>query len=97
MLNHQCLLQGGLFAADSPYYLWLVPTLVQAVTVSIINTIYSSVAEKCTNLENHRSAFNHVAFTYPYFSPTIFSHHPLSSSCQSHLPIEPSTTGTPHW
>ena len=46
--------QGGLFAGDSPYYLWLVPTLAHSITVSIINMIYSKVAEKCTDLENHR-------------------------------------------
>ena len=47
-------LQGGLFAADSPYYLWLVPTLAHSIIVSIINQVYSKVAEKCTDLENHR-------------------------------------------
>lgn len=47
-------LQGGLFAGDSPYYLWLVPTLAHSITVSIINMLYSKVAEKCTDLENHR-------------------------------------------
>ena len=42
--------QGGLFAGDSPYYLWLVPTLAHSITVSIINMLYSKVAEKCTDL-----------------------------------------------
>ena len=46
--------QGGLFAADSPYYLWLVPTLAHSIIVNIINQVYSKVAEKCTDLENHR-------------------------------------------
>jgi hypothetical protein len=46
--------QGGLFAADSPYYLWLVPTLAHSIIVNIINQLYSKVAEKCTDLENHR-------------------------------------------
>lgn len=46
--------QGGLFAGDSPYFLWLVPTLGHSVCVSIINLVYSKVAEKCTDLENHR-------------------------------------------
>ena len=46
--------QGGLFAGDTPYCLWLVPTLAHSITVSIINMLYSKVAEKCTDLENHR-------------------------------------------
>ena len=47
-------LQGSLFASDSPYYLWLVPILAHTIIVSIINLVYSKVAEKCTDLENHR-------------------------------------------
>lgn len=46
---------GGLFAGDSPYFLWLVPTLAHSIVVSAINQLYSTVAEKCTNLENHRT------------------------------------------
>lgn len=49
-------MQGGLFAGDSPYFLWLVPTLGHSMCVSIINLLYSKVAEKCTDLENHRLA-----------------------------------------
>ena len=51
------ILQGGLFAADSPYYLWLVPTLAHSIIVNVINQVYSKVAEKCTDLENHRQGF----------------------------------------
>lgn len=50
------LMQGGLFAGDSPYFLWLVPTIGHSICVSIINLVYSKVAEKCTDLENHRLA-----------------------------------------
>lgn len=46
--------QGGLFASDSPYFLWLVPTLAHSIIVNQINQLYSKVAEKCTDLENHR-------------------------------------------
>jgi hypothetical protein len=46
---------GGLFAGDSPYFLWLVPTLGHSVCVSIINSVYSRLAAWCTDLENHRT------------------------------------------
>ncbi len=48
------MLQGAIFSGDSPYYLWLVPTLGHSTVVYIVNQVYSSVARKCTNLENHR-------------------------------------------
>ena len=47
-------MQGGLFAADSKYYGWLIPTILHSLIISVINKLYSSVAEKCTELENHR-------------------------------------------
>ena len=47
-------MQGGLFAADSPYYGWVIPAVGHTVAIGTLNNIYKTVAEKCTNYENHR-------------------------------------------
>ena len=47
-------MEGGLVAGDSPYFLWLVPVLGHSVCVNIVNSVYSRLAEWCTDLENHR-------------------------------------------
>ncbi|KAL5463709.1 hypothetical protein EMCRGX_G032634 [Ephydatia muelleri] len=46
---------GGVFAADHPYYGWLIPAIGHAVVIAILNGIYSIVALKCTDLENHET------------------------------------------
>ena len=48
------LVQGGLFAPDSPYFGWLVPTVLHSIIIASINWLYGLIAEKCTELENHR-------------------------------------------
>lgn len=64
---YNVLIQGGLFAADSKYYGWLVPTIMHSIIISVINKLYSYVALLCTDLENHRLtdyAQNAVTFAY---------------------------------
>ncbi|XP_065183783.1 anoctamin-8-like [Sycon ciliatum] len=46
---------GGIFAGDSPYYGYLVPTIAHSVVISILNTVYRSIAFRSTNFENHRT------------------------------------------
>lgn len=48
------LIQGGLFAANSPYYGWVIPAVGHTVAIGTLNSIYKTVAEKCTDYENHR-------------------------------------------
>ncbi len=62
-------MQGGLFASDSPYYLWLVPTLAHSIIIYFINQLYGMVAKKCTDLENHRCRGNcHVLLVLQWSS-----------------------------
>lgn len=46
---------GHLFAGDSPYYGWMVPTITHSVVINILNKIYRNVATTCTDFENHRT------------------------------------------
>ena len=46
--------QGGWFAADSPYYGWLVPTVLHSVAIAVLNKVYRSIAVWSTDYENHR-------------------------------------------
>eukprot|EP00794_Sanderia_malayensis_P011886 gene11886-13118_t len=46
---------GHLFAGDSPYYGWMVPTITHSVVINILNRIYRNVATFCTDFENHRT------------------------------------------
>ena len=48
-----------MFAADHPYYGWLIPAIGHAVVIAILNGIYSIVALKCTDLENHEYVRHH--------------------------------------
>ena len=54
-------LKGGVFAADSPYVGWLVPAIGHAIVIAIINKLYSTVALKCTDLENHEYVKAHTS------------------------------------
>lgn len=47
-------LQGRIFAADSPYHLWLIPTVLHSIVINVINNVYSGIASWCTDLENHK-------------------------------------------
>ena len=47
-------LQGHIFAADNKYYGYLIPTIGHSVVINILNKLYRSVANFCTDLENHR-------------------------------------------
>ena len=47
-------LQGHIFAADNEYYGYLIPTIGHSVVINILNKLYRSVANFCTDLENHR-------------------------------------------
>ncbi|XP_062502727.1 anoctamin-8-like [Corticium candelabrum] len=44
---------GGIFAADSPYFGWVIPAMGHTIAIGTLNHIYSSVAVKCTDYENH--------------------------------------------
>jgi len=46
---------GHLFAGDSPYYGWMVPTLSHSIVINILNRLYRYVSTLCTDLENHRT------------------------------------------
>ena len=48
------LLQGHIFAAENQYYGYLIPTIGHSLVISILNKLYRSVANFCTDLENHR-------------------------------------------
>ena len=48
------LLQGGIFAADNPYYGWMVPTIAHSIVINMINKLYRTIATLCTDFENHR-------------------------------------------
>lgn len=46
---------GAIFAQDSPYSLWIVPTLMHSVVIFILGSIYRHIAVWCTDFENHRT------------------------------------------
>lgn len=46
---------GGIFAADSPYYGWMVPTIGHSIVINIINLLYRKVASFSTDIENHKT------------------------------------------
>ncbi|XP_028413837.1 anoctamin-8-like [Dendronephthya gigantea] len=46
---------GHIFAGDSPYYGYLIPTVAHSIVINILNTIYRSIATRCTDFENHRT------------------------------------------
>lgn len=46
---------GHIFAADNKYYGYLIPTIGHSVVINILNKLYRSVAQFCTDLENHRT------------------------------------------
>lgn len=66
-----------MFAGDSPYYLWLVPTLGHSIVVFMVNQLYSEVARKCTDWENHRytPTSYHVTKELILFSRTMSEYH----------------------
>ncbi|XP_065833337.1 anoctamin-10-like isoform X2 [Oscarella lobularis] len=45
---------GGPFAADSPYYAWLIPSVGHTIAIFVLNYIYSFIAVSCTHYENHK-------------------------------------------
>jgi len=49
---------GGIFAADNPYYGWMVPTIGHSLVINLINKLYRSVAEYCTDIENHKTEYH---------------------------------------
>lgn len=54
------LLQGHIFAADNKYYGYLIPTIGHSVVINILNKLYRSVANFCTDLENHRLSMPNI-------------------------------------
>ena len=46
---------GAIFAQDSPYNLWIVPTLMHSLMIFILGSIYRHIAVWCTDFENHRT------------------------------------------
>jgi len=53
-------LQGHIFAADNKYYGYLIPTIGHSVVINILNKLYRSVANFCTDLENHRLSMSNI-------------------------------------
>ncbi|XP_048585783.1 anoctamin-8 [Nematostella vectensis] len=46
---------GQIFAADSEYYGWMIPTIGHSLVINMLNKLYRTVAQFCTDMENHRT------------------------------------------
>lgn len=76
-------LKGGVFAADSPYVGWLVPAIGHAIVIAIINKLYSTVALKCTDLENHEYVKAHTSHDDTCMRITC-THHMVHACTHAH-------------
>ncbi|XP_065883003.1 anoctamin-10-like isoform X2 [Dysidea avara] len=45
---------GGWFAQDSPYFGYMLPVIGHSLVIFVINQLYSKIAQRCTDNENHR-------------------------------------------
>jgi len=48
---------GHIFAADNPYYGWMIPTIGHSIVINILNKLYRSIATYATDIENHRTNY----------------------------------------
>lgn len=48
---------GHIFAADNPYYGWMIPTIGHSIVINILNKLYRTVATYATDIENHRTEY----------------------------------------
>lgn len=46
---------GGIFAGDSPYYGWMIPTIGHSIVINLISRVYRVVATYSTDIENHKT------------------------------------------